>query len=369
MKIALIGTRGVPGRYGGFETCAEELGKRLVTEGHEVTVYCRPSYYEEKADEFLGMKLVYLSELSIKSLETLHHTFVSLLHAIRQKFDILLVFNAANSPALVLPKLFGKKVLLHMDGLEWKRDKWSALGKKYYKFAEWLATKLRVELIADSREIQKYYQTQYGKKANYLSYGSVQKYSRDSSLLEPFGLRPQAYFLQITRFEPENNPLLSVQAFERLETDKKLVLVGGVKYSTDYSDQIQKTQDKRIQFLGFQYDQNILRELVCNCYAYIHGNEVGGTNPMLLEAMASGCFVISRDVPFNREVLQDAGIYFQKEIHDLRKKMEWTVQNEDKLQERSEIGRKIIQRKFNWESIVSEYIRLFSNIISKDNPI
>ena len=182
MRIALIGTRGVPGRYGGFETCAEELGKRLVQRGHEVTVYCRPSYYEEKLDEFLGMKLVYLREIRLKSFETLYHTFVSLLHALRQKFDILLVFNAANSPALILPKLFRKKVLLHMDGLEWKRGKWSALGKKYYKFAEWLATKLRVELIADSKEIQNYYKAQYGKETHYLSYGAVQKYSQDSSL-------------------------------------------------------------------------------------------------------------------------------------------------------------------------------------------
>ena len=169
MRIALIGTRGVPARYGGFETCAEELGKRLVKEGHDVTVYCRPSYYEEKCEEYLGMKLVYPSEVSVKSLETLHHTFVSLLHALRQRFDIHLVFNAANSPALILPKLFGKKVLLHMDGLEWKRSKWSALGKRYYKFAEWLATKLSVELIADSKEIQNYYKTQYGKKTHYLS--------------------------------------------------------------------------------------------------------------------------------------------------------------------------------------------------------
>lgn len=362
MRIALIGTRGVPARYGGFETCAEELGKRLVKEGHDVTVYCRPGYYEKKLDEYLGMKLVYPSELAIKSLETLHHTFVSLLHALRQRFDIHLVFNAANSPALILPKLFGKKVLLHMDGLEWKRGKWSALGKKYYKFAEWLATKLSVELIADSKEIQSYYKTQYGKKTHYLSYGAVQKYSQDTSLLAQFGLKPQEYFLQITRFEPENNPLLSIQAFETLETDKKLVLVGGVKYNTDYSELIQKTQNRKIKLLGFQYDKNILQELLCNCYAYIHGNEVGGTNPMLLDAMASGCFVICRDVPFNREVLHDAGIFFNKDVDDLRKAMIWPLQNREAVEGMKQKARNLVQSNYNWDTIVSDYIEIFNKL-------
>jgi len=363
MKIALLGIRGIPAQYGGFETCAEELGKRLVKKGHDVWVYARSSYYKEKPKEYLRMKIVYLPGVNIKFLETLSHTFFSIIHAIGKSYDILLVFNSANSPLLIIPKLFRKNVALHVDGLEWKRAKWSTLGKKYYKFAEWLSTRLSVELIADSSEIIRYYREKYRKEANYISYGATLQYSQNKSILKQFNIVPHEYFLQITRFEPENNPLLSVRAFEILETQKKLVLVGGVKYKTKYSRQIYSTKDKRIIFLGFIYDKNILRELLCNCYAYIHGNEVGGTNPALLEAMASGCFVISRDVPFNREVLQDAGIYFKKNTKDLKMKLAWAMQNASQMKEMKKKGQKIIQKKYNWDSVVREYEKLFQLIL------
>ena len=363
MKIALIGTRGVPAQYGGFETCAEELGKRLVERGHNITVYCRAGYYKEKRSFYLGMELVTIKEPGIKPLETLLHTFFSLLHAIRKDYDILLVFNSANSPWILLPKIAGKKVILHVDGLEWKRDKWSTLGKKYYKFAEWLSTKYSIELISDSKEIQKHFFESYGKKTHYLSYGAYLKHSHNISLLDRFNLRPHEYFLQVTRFEPENNSLLSVRAFEQIDTEKQLVLVGGLKYRTPYVMAMFATKDPRIHFLGFIYEKDLLRELFCNSYAYIHGNEVGGTNPALLEAMACGNYVVSRDVPFNREVLQDAGIYFKKSTRDLREKLVWTLQNEELLIKNKQKAKKIIQQNYNWDSVVDKYERLFQSIL------
>ena len=363
MKIALIGSRGIPAHYGGFETCAEELSKRLVKKGHEVWVYGRSGYYPEKLKEYEGVKLAYFPAFKMKALDTLSHTFLSLIHALFKKYDVILVFNYANSPLLILHRWLGKNVILHLDGLEWSREKWKGLGEKYFKFAEWLATKLSLDLIADSQSIRDYYGEKYGRSAHFIPYGADLQYSREKHLIEKFGLEPQGYFLQITRFEPENNPLLSIRAFQGLETKKRLVLVGGIQYKTEYSEAIFATKTPQISLLGSIYDKRILGELLCNCYAYIHGNEVGGTNPALLQAMASGCFVISRDVPFNREVLQDAGIYFQKDVGDLIEKISWALHRPDEIKRKGEEGRDIIKRSYSWEKVVDEYERLFESVL------
>lgn len=363
MRIALIGTRGVPARYGGFETCAEELGKRLVERGNHVSVYGRAGYYRDKPAEYLGMRLIYLPALNIKFLETLSNTLIALVHAVTWgRFDVLVVFNSANSPLLIIPRLFGQKIVLHTDGLEWMRGKWSALGKRYYRWAERIATRLAKEMIADSREIQTYYKERYGKDTRYISYGAELRTSKDPSILQRYGLQPGGFFLQITRFEPENNPLLTVKAFEKLKTDKKLVLVGGAKYPTGYSDEVSAAQDPRVKFLGFIYDRDILDELLCHCYVYIHGNEVGGTNPALLEAMASGCYVMARDVPFNREVLGDAGSYFNKDADDLAGGLQWTLDHPAELPDARQAARDIIHSNYDWGRIVEEYLSLFGRL-------
>lgn len=359
MKIALVGTRGIPAHYGGFETCAEELSKRLVKRGHEVWVYGRSGYYKIKRKEYLGIKLKYIPAFKIKILDTLSHTFLSLLHTLSKNFDIILVFNYGNSPLLILSEILCKHVLLHMDGLEWRREKWKGFGEKYYKFAEWLSTKLAVDLIVDSKSIKEYFKKKYGESTHFIPYGADLEFSRDRHILERFSLEPEDYFLQITRFEPENNPLLSIEAFQRLKTNKKLVLVGGVQYRSEYSEKIYSVRDPRVKLLGFIYDKKILRELFCNCYAYIHGNEVGGTNPALLQAMGAGCYIISRDVPFNREVLLDAGIYYNKDAYDLAAKLSWALRNGEEIKKKGEEARKIIKNHYTWDRVVDKYLEYF----------
>ncbi len=365
MKIALIGTRGIPAAYGGFETCAEEIGKRLVERGHTIWVYCRAGHYPKKQDRYLGMKLVYIKEPRSRFFETLIHTLKSLLHAVKQNFDIILVFNSGNAISLLVPLLFRKKVALHMDGLEWKREKWNTPAKNYHRFTAWLATKLPIEMINDSRQLQDYYKKKYGRGSHYITYGAPPQKSLEPAILKKLGLEANGYYFQLTRFEPENNPLLTVQAFQNLKTDKKLVMVGGVTYKTPYSRQIESVQDERIHMLGFVYDKDILRELYCNCFAYIHGNEVGGTNPTLLQAMASGCFVISRDAAFNREVLQDAGIYFDKDQESLAEKMNWALENPADLPFFKEKALSIVLQAYDWERVTDAYEKLFSKMLGK----
>lgn len=363
MRIALIGTRGVPANYGGFETCVEELGKRLVERGHEVTVYCRNSYYNQKPPTYLGMRLKYLPNLKRKSLDTLSHTFLSILDAVRQPFDVLMVFNAANSPTLFLPRLLGKKIAINTDGLEWKRGKWGPVARNFYKFSEWLSTKLAHRIVADSIGIQDYYREQYDVDSTYIAYGAHLNHSSKPELLDTLGLTPGGYFLQITRFEPENNPLLTIEAYKRLQTDKKLVLVGGVPYESEYSKQIKSYATANVLLPGSIYDKELLNELWCNCYAYVHGNEVGGTNPALLQTMSSGCFTIAIDVSFSRDVLQCGGIFFEKTPEDLSTKMQWALEHADELDEYRQHALKRIQNQYTWEKVTDGYELLFKELV------
>ena len=362
-KIALIGTRGVPANYGGFETCVEEVGRRLVERGHSVTVYCRASYYKDKPATYEGMDLVYLPTMKRRSLETLFNAVRTLYHASRRPFDVLMVFGVTAGPILFLPKLFGKKVAINTDGLEWKRAKWGPLAKSYFKLAEWFLSRFADRVVTDSPLLKEYYKDRYGVDSTCIAYGAPIKESRKPELIEGLGLKPGEYFLQVTRFEPENNPLLTVQAYNKLDTDKKLVLVGGVKYESEYSRRIKNEATDRVLMPGFIYDQDLLTELWCNSYAYIHGNEVGGTNPALLQSMAHGAFVISVDVPYNREVLGEGGIFYEKSSEGLTEKMRWALENPSKLGTYKKHALERIEERYTWEGITDKYEVLFEGLV------
>jgi len=362
MRIALIGTRGVPANYGGFETCVEEIGSRLAAKGHFVTVYCRNGCYEKKLSSYRGMRLVYLPSIQKKALDTLSHTTLSMLHAVCRGYDVFMVFNAANSPAVLIPRLMGKRVALNPDGLEWKRGKWGALGKRYYLLSEWLSARLANRIVADSPGIETYYRERYGVESTVIAYGAEVTKSGNPELLRSLGLEPGGYFLQITRFEPENNPLLTMQAFRKLKTDKKLVLVGGVRYESDHSKQMERERTADIILPGFIYDKDLLNELWCNCYAYIHGNEVGGTNPALLQTMAAGCFTIAVNVPFNHDVLQDCGLYFEKTPESLAEEMKWALTHAEILGPYKEKSRARIRQYYSWELVSEQYEELFAEL-------
>jgi glycosyltransferase involved in cell wall biosynthesis len=364
MRIALLGTRGVPARYGGFETCAEEIGRRLAARGHDITVYARSGYYPARDPVWAGMRVLYKPAVNLKALETLTHTAFSLADAVRRRFDALLVFNAANAPLLFLARMRGTPVVLHADGLEWMRGKWGRLGRAYFRGAEKIAVRHRGPIIADSDEIAKYYRERHGRETVRIAYGADIRTSLRPELLAPFGIEPGRYALQITRFEPENNPDLTVRAFEGLKGDLKLVLVGGAPYRSKTGRTIREARDARLVRPGFIYDKDVLGELLCNAAVYIHGNEAGGTNPSLLEAMAAGCFVIARDVPFNREALGEAGIYFRKNAADLREKLAWALGHPEELAAGKAKAVGIIRARYDWERVVDAYEALFRGLVS-----
>lgn len=363
-KIALIGTRGVPANYGGFETCVEEVGSRLAKKGHDVTVYCRSGNYEERLDSYKEMKLVDLPTIKIRSFETLANTILSLFHSLVRSFDVHVFFGITVGPFLVLPRLLGKRVVVNTDGLEWKRGKWGVGARIYFKLAEWFVVRFANRIITDSNILKAYYRSKYDVSTVHIAYGADIFKSSNPKIIVPLGLKPGGYFLQVTRFEPENNPLLTIEAFIKLDTDKKLVLIGGVKYTGEYSRKIMQAAGDNIIMPGFVYDKELLNELWCNCYAYIHGNEVGGTNPALLQSMACGACVFSIDVSYNREVMGDRGIYYKKDPEDLAEKLLWALRNSEKLNDYGSRAVERIKNDYSWSRISSQYEKLLSELIS-----
>ena len=281
MHIAIMGTRGVPANYGGFETFAEELGHRLVERGHTVTVYGRTHNIEYRGSSYKGMLLVLLPTIAHKYLDTVVHTFLSVLHGLRHSYDVVLICNAANAAFCWIPRMRGQRVVLNVDGIERKRKKWNALGKVYYWMSEFLATLFPNAIVTDARVIECYYRERFGKSSTCIAYGADLSTTTEIDVIEKFGLIPNQYVLYVSRLEPENNAHHVIHAFERVETDKRLVIVGGAPYSREYIATLHRTRDPRILFTGFVYGRGYW-QLRSHAYAYVHATEVGGTHPALI---------------------------------------------------------------------------------------
>jgi glycosyltransferase involved in cell wall biosynthesis len=311
-SVAMVGTRGVPARYGGFETAVEEVGRRLAERGHRVVVYCRttPGAEEPPPAEHLGMELVHLPAARKRSLETLSHTALSVRHLLAHRTDAAFVFNAANSPLLPALRAARIPVATHVDGLEWKRAKWGPTGRRYYRAAEALAVRWSDVLIADAQGIADYYRDAFAAPTTLLTYGAP-LIRPGSHRLAELGLEPRGYHLVVARFEPENHVDLIVAGYAASAATRPLVVVGSAPYADDYTRRVHALADPRVRFLGGVWDQELLDQLYANCCTYLHGHSVGGTNPSLLRAIGAGAAVTAYDVDFNREVVADAGRYFR----------------------------------------------------------
>ena len=362
MKVAIIGTRGIPAKYGGFETCAEELSIGLVKKGHKVIVSCRRYLYPDKKKFYNGVKLVYPPSIRGKTTDTLSHTFFSILRVLIENPDVILVFNSANSPVALIGKIYGKKIVINVDGLEWKRRKWGKIGKLYYKFCELFSCIVADKIISDAMAIKDYYRRKYKIESVFIPYGAYLYRSKNPEILNEYGLERKKYFFIGSRLEPENNQDIAVNAFSMVKTDMKLVIVGAANYRSKYVRFLKKFEGEKIKLLSPIYEKNKYNELHANAYAYIHGNEVGGTNPALLKAMGSGNCIIAYDCPFNREVLGNCGLYFKKDAFDLKEKIEYLLNNPEKVKEYGKMARERVKNFYRWEKVIDDYEKLFLNL-------
>lgn len=313
LSVAMVGTRGVPARYGGFETAVEEVGRRLVERGHRVRVYCRSGDGGPAPRTYLGMDLVTLPAVRRRSLETLSHTALSVGHLTARRTDVAFVFNAANAPLLPLLRARGIPVATHVDGLEWKRAKWGGGGQRYYRTAEGLSVRWSDALIADAVGIADYYSDEFGARTRLLAYGAPLLVDPPNDLLDQFGVTPGGYHLVVARFEPENHVELAVAGYVQSKARLPLLVVGSAPYADDYTRRVQAAAgtDPRVRLLGGVWDQAALDQLYAHALTYVHGHSVGGTNPSLLRAIGAGAATVAFDVSFNREVLGESGRYFR----------------------------------------------------------
>ena len=365
MRIALLGTRGIPARYGGFETFAEELSTRLTARGHQVTVYCRE---RPETASYRGVDLVWLPTIRHKYLDTIAHTFVSALHLTLRRgpypIDVALYCNAANAIFTLLPRIAGIPIALNVDGIERRRKKWNRYARAWYYCSEYLSTIFPNRFVTDAEAIRRYYREQWSADSLFIPYGADTTLATTRDTLDRLGLEPGHYFLYVSRLEPENRALDVREAFEAVPaSDMKLALIGDAPYDTEYIERVRATKDPRVVMPGAIYGTGYA-ELGTWCFAYVHATEVGGTHPALIEAMARGALVLYLDTAENREVCGDAGLPYN-DREELTARMKETLAMSDA--ERAVYRQRALARvreRYDWDVVTSQYESLLSGLRS-----
>lgn len=360
MKIAILGTRGIPARYGGFETFAEKLAVGLVALGAEVTVYCESAGQEEHR-EYGGVKLMYQSAPPYGALQTILYDLKCLWSA-RKGYDVVYMLGYGAAPFCLIPRLWGTQVWINPDGVEWLRAKWSRLAKTYFRWMEWTSVRAADRIIADAGAIAQHLESRHGKLKNcsVIPYGCrVIEESPAADLLLEWGIDPGSYYLVVCRLEPENHVLEIVEAITRSGTSRQLIVVGNHAAQTQYAAALRKLDHERVRFIGTVFDEAKLTALRWHCFGYLHGHSVGGTNPSLLEAMGCGNFIFAHDNPFNRETLGGKGVFF-KDSDELARAIDYAEGGMDDVATlRSEV-RKRAAEVYSWESVIDQYWQLLS---------
>jgi glycosyltransferase involved in cell wall biosynthesis len=361
MKIAILGTRGIPGRYGGFETLAEQLSKRLVAKGHEVTVYCRRPFTSASDVVDPRIRRVILPTISNKYFDTAFHTFLSVIHVLFIKVELVLICNVANSTVAWIPRLFGIATVLNVDGLDRKRRKWNLIARTYLYFCELLSLMTPTRIITDAPPIQEYFWKRYGKRSTMIAYGA--QVPEGTEALEGFELSKGGYILYVSRLEPENNPELVIRAYRETKTDWPLMIVGGNIYDPGFVDHLKQLADERVKFPGAIYGPGYWR-LLRNAGIYVSACEVGGYHPALIEAMATRNAILCLDTPENRETAGDCCVYFQPGAPDLARQMEKLLQDAGLRQDLARRAENRATTLFGWDEVTDRYEALFSEVLT-----
>lgn len=364
MKVAILGTRGVPAAYGGFETFAEELSARLASRGHDVTVYARRGATGSAITKHRGARVVTLPTIRRKYFDTVVHTALSGLHAAAQGYDAVLVCNGVNALTCRFARVLGAptRVVLNVDGLERNRRKWNAAGRLAYAMSERLSCVLPDVLVTDARAIRTYYREAYGQDSLYIAYGSDLAAPSGTATLAKLGLAPGGYVLYVSRFEPENNADAVVRAYRSVPGSAPLVLLGGAPYADAFVSAVKSeaAQDSRVLLPGAIYGEGY-RELLANAAVYVHATEVGGTHPALLEAMGFGRPLVVHDTPENRETAGDAALYADAVRPDtLARGIEALLADPGRRRALGEAGRRRAADLFRWDSVTDAYEKALS---------
>ena len=366
MNVAILGTRGIPAAYSGFETAVEQITARLTERGHTVTVYCRPHVVDPGIREWKGARLVHLPTVRNKYLDTFVHTLLSSIHAARARPDVALFFIAGNSPLCLVTRLAGIPTVINVDGSDSDRRKWGRFAKFYLRAAERLAPRMATRAITDSHAVAGLYARRYGREIGVVPYGAEVPEQHQSDVLERLGLEPREYVLFVGRLEPENNPHMLVEAWSRIPTvatrGMKLVVVGGAPYASEYIQRVRRAADPRVVFPGYVFGPGYW-ELQRNAYLFCAPTEVGGTHPVILEALAAGNCVLVNDYRPNAETVGDAGVYFSGTdgVPDLALRLESLVADPERVAGYRERALKRAQL-YSWDAVAAAYEQLLLEV-------
>lgn len=365
MKIAIVGIRGIPANYGGFETCAEQTAMRFARK-HQVVVYCRKHNCQCDRNEYLGIKLRKFGSINKKGIDTLSHTFLSVLDLVRQR-DIRIVhlYNVANAIFIPFLKLAGKKVAVSVDGLEWKRLKWGIFARAFYKISEFICAKTADAIICDSKIVQRYYEKKFNCRTEYIPYGAQIDERADIKTMDKFDLQARKYLLFVGRLVPEKGVHNLIKAYNCLDTDMPLVIIGDDPDQKEYIAGLKKAANKNVRFLGFVYGQDY-RALNQFPYLYVTASMLEGTSPALVAAMGAGNCVLVNGIAENLETIGQAGLaYRENDNADLLEKLKMLLNNPHVAERYRQLAYEHVMATYNWDAIAEKYLQLFCRLLGE----
>lgn len=364
----MIGQKGIPSRAGGIEIHVEEIAKRLAKQGCELYVYCRKGYCDAESDQIDGVKIKYAPYIHTKHLDAISHTFFSTMKALLSGCDIFHYHALGPSTLSFIPRVFGKKVVCTVHGLDWQRGKWNGFASKFLKFGEYATARFSNITINVSQNLVGYYKKKYNKDTVYIPNGvDLHKRIEPNIILKKYGLEKDSYILFLARLVPEKGAHYLIDAFLKLDTDKKLVIAGGSSHSDDYVQSLhnQAKSNKNIIFTGFVKGEE-LAELYSNAYLYVLPSDIEGLPISLLEAMSFGNCCLTSDIPENSDVLDEWGYVFRKgDVGDLQRTLENLLKDEYKIKQVREGVQDYVYKKYNWNEIAVHTFRVYKSIVKK----
>ena len=367
LRVALLGSRGIPANYGGYETLMEELAPRLAEAGLDVTVYCRSHHTPKSLSQYRGVNLVVLPTIKTKHLDTPVHTLLSALHVLwrtltGRRYGAALVVNGANAMFVPLLRLGFVPTALHVDGIERQRAKWGPFGRLVYSLSERLSCIVPTRLITDATVIERHYLELYDAPSTVIAYGVDPQPVPPGKTLDDLGLEAGRYILYVSRFEPENNPHQVVAAYRDVPGDMPLVMVGDAPYASAFIANFKRSADERVLFPGAIYGDGY-RELLSNAFAYVQATEVGGTHPALVEGMGYGCCPIVNDTPENVEVAGPDALYFDAQKPEtLTRLLADLMAEPERARQLGDLAATRTKKLYNWQAVTEQYLSLFRKL-------
>ena len=369
LNIAMLGHKRIPSREGGIEIVVEELSTRMVKLGHQVTCFNRKGHHVSGSEfdgsqlsEYEDVKLKQVWTLDKKGLAAMTSSLSAAIKAAFGKYDVVHFHAEGPCAMLWIPKVFGKRCIATIHGIDWQRAKWGGFASKYIKFGEKVAAKYADEIIVLSEGVQKYFMDTYGRKAVFIPNGVNRPVIREPKFIkEQFGLIKDSYLLFLGRLVPEKGISYLIKAFKQTDTDKKLVIAGGSSDTDEFLLELKKLakDDKRIIFTGFVQGQ-LLEELYSNAYVYALPSDLEGMPLSLLEAMSYGnCCVVS-DIAECAEVVEDKAVVFQKSnVEQLMEKLQDLCNHPEKVKLYKKSASNFICQKYNWDDVVDKTVALY----------